>query len=466
MDVRIKFLGGAQTVTGSKYLLDIGTTRVLVDCGLFQGLKELRLRNWSGLDFDPASIDMVIITHAHIDHTGYLPKLCKDGFNGPIYCTHPTADLIEILLRDSAKLQEEEAEWAQKKGYSKHANPQALYTVEDAEVVFPLLQSVDCNKTISLTENISVSFHTAGHILGAAIVQLFIKGEHQSKTMVFSGDLGRYENEIMYDPSAITQADILLVESTYGNRKNIQPDTLAAMEKEINEGLEAGGCIVIPSFAVGRTQNVLFYLYELFESGLIPKVPVYIDSPMAVSVTNLYERYSEYHKLGDVRAKNGDPIFDYKQFKYVTSINESKYINTVKEKAIIISASGMCTGGRILHHLYHRLPHPQDTVLIVGYQAEGSRGQRILSGESPIPIFGESVPLQARIREITGLSAHADREELIQWLDQFTDAPKRTFIVHGEKESSAALAQYLKEEKGWQAHLPFYLESYELFRGI
>lgn len=466
MDVKLKFLGGAKSVTGSKYLLDIDDTRILVDCGLFQGLKELRLRNWSTLDIDPATIDMVVLTHAHIDHTGYLPKLYKDGFSGPIYCTQASADLVKILLKDSAKLQEEEAEFAAKKGYSKHANPTALYGVEDVEKVLPLLQPVKYGETISLTPKIGLLFQDAGHILGSAIVSLFLQGETQNKKMVFSGDLGRYDTPVMFDPTAVQDADILLVESTYGNRTNQVEDALKELEEIVVEAMEAGGCMVIPAFAVGRTQTLLYFLYQLFEDGRIPKIPVYLDSPMAVSVTNLYENYPEGHKLGDLRSRKGDPIFDYPLFRYVTTKDESKHVNTLKNNAIIISASGMCTGGRILHHLFHRLPQEQDTVVFVGYQGEGTRGRNILDGDSTIKIFGEEVSVRCRIREIKGLSAHADQAELLRWLDNFESAPKRTFIIHGEEKSSKAFAEFIQEKLKWQTIIPDYLESFELFSGI
>lgn len=464
MDVRVKFLGGAGTVTGSKYLLEFDGFKLLLDCGLFQGHKELRLRNWDAFPIDPEKIDAVVITHAHIDHSGYLPKLVKEGFGGPVYCTSATAALMEILLRDSGKLQEEEAAYARKKGYSRHENPLPLYTLKEAEAVFGHFRTCAFNQAVQLSESISLRYHYAGHILGAAIVELVVKGETQVKKLVFSGDLGRYNNRLLFDPAAVHDADILWIESTYGHRRTDPSGLKTNLKRVILETFDAGGCLFVPAFSVGRTQDLLLLLSELFREDAIPPCPVYIDSPMSVSVTALYKQYHELHKLGEEQVIDY-PVFDHPNFKYVRSQDESQVINSLKRNAIIISASGMCTGGRILHHLYNRLPNKNDTLLFAGYQAEGTRGRRILDGEPQVKIFGEMVDVRCRVEYIEGFSAHADRDELRRWLENFTSRPKYTFVVHGEKESAGSLAA-ISRSQGFNTVIPAYLESFELFQHI
>jgi metallo-beta-lactamase family protein len=466
MDIRLKFLGGAQSVTGSRYLLEVDQSRILVDCGLFQGLKELRLRNRQVFPVDIDKLDMVVLTHAHLDHTGYLPKLYKDGFIKPIYCTKATRDLAELILLDSGKLQEEEANFARKKGYSKHSNPEPLYTMDDAKMVLPYFKSFEYSTSINLTEQISLKFYDAGHILGSAIAEFTIKGDQQEKKIVFSGDLGRYNQPILNDPTHVEAADILLVESTYGNRSNPYNHPKDQLSSIVHETLERKGCLLIPAFSVGRTQEIINYLKEMFDDNQIPDVPVFIDSPMAIHATELYKKNAKYHKLNEDDLSNTRKIFEYKNLTYCRDPELSKTINEIQAGAIIISASGMCTGGRILHHLFHRLPRPQDTVLFVGYQAQGTRGRRILDGEPNIKIFGMNVPVHCQVRHLDGLSAHADREELLHWLKGFVGAPKQTYIVHGEKEVSEAFATTIKSELGWNAYVPEYLELVELFRNI
>ncbi|MEQ9100331.1 MAG: MBL fold metallo-hydrolase [Imperialibacter sp.] len=465
MDVRVKFLGGAGSVTGSKYLLEIDDFKLLVDCGLFQGMKELRLRNWEAFPIDPAAIDAVVITHAHIDHSGYLPKLVKEGYAGPIYCTHATARLMEIMLRDSGKLQEEEAAYARKKGYSRHENPLPLYTLEEAEHSFSQFASLDIDKTFEVSPNISLRYLYAGHILGAAHAEIEITGEQQTKKLLFSGDIGRYDNQLLYDPTDIEKADILWVESTYGNKASPEADHKVALKRTILETFDANGCVLIPAFSVGRTQDILLLLAQLFQENAIPNCPVYIDSPMAISVTGLYKEFHKLHRLDDEMISKA-PVFDHPNFKYVRTQDSSENINTVKRNAIIISASGMCTGGRVLHHLFHRLPRINDTVIIVGYQAEGTRGRRILDKEPQIRIFGEMVDLRCRVEYIQGFSAHADRNELIRWLKKIKVSPKYTFIVHGEKEGAEALAITTSTEMHFNTYIPHYMESFDLFQGI
>lgn len=465
MDVKVKFLGATGTVTGSRFLLDIGKFRLLFDCGLFQGLKELRLRNWEPFPVDAESIDAVVISHAHIDHTGYLPKLVKEGFEGPVYCTKPTADLMEIMLLDSAKLQEEEADYAYQKGYSKHPNPQPLYTTKDAQSVLSHMRRYNFKDKITISDNIEIVFNEAGHLLGAAITELYIKGDNQTKKIVFSGDLGRNNDIMLRPPTVIENADILFVESTYGNKPNPALDPAADLERIVNETFKQGGVVLIPAFAVGRTQVLLYYLHQLMEENRIPDVPVYIDSPMAISATYLYYRYPDYHKVKFNQSEFARKM-ETNMLMFVKTSQHSKSLNAIKKNAIIISSSGMMTGGRILHHLYHRLRNPNDTVIVAGYQAEGTRGRKLVDKEPTIRIFGEEVPVNCKVENMTSLSGHADKEELFQWMKGFKKSPKMVFTVHGEKDNLEAYGKTIKEKLGWNVIQPVYLETLELFRGI
>ncbi len=467
MNVRVKFLGGSKTVTGSKYLLEIDDYKILVDCGLFQGKKELRLRNWDALPTKPEEIDVVLLTHAHIDHSGYLPRLVKDGFNKKIICTHATEDLLQILLKDAGKLQEEEAAFAFKHGYSKHSKPKPLFTEEDAIEVFHYIESYSYQQSIQLNEAIEVKFYNAGHILGASSIEIIIQGEKQSKTILFSGDLGRNHDPLMYPPQKFVEADVIFIESTYGDRVSPMADVESDLAAALNEAHEKGGSVIIPAFAVGRTQNLIFYINHLMSEKKIETVPVYIDSPMAISVTSLYERHSAIHKLKvEKRAHELISIFDSSTIKFCNTPESSRVLNDIKYPSIIISASGMCTGGRILHHLYHRLPNKDDTVLFVGFQAEGTRGRHILDGDESVRIFGIEVPIKCAVKEIQGLSAHADLPELMEWLGNFSKSPKMLFITHGEPEVAESFSNQIQSKLGWQPIVPEYLETFELFRGI
>ena len=465
MNVNVKFLGGTGTVTGSRYLLSIGKFRVLFDCGLFQGLKELRLRNWDEFPIDPSSINAVVISHAHIDHTGYLPRLVKEGFSGPIYCTEPTADLMEIMLMDSAKLQEEEAAYAFSKGYSKHATPQPLYTSMDAQSVFPLIKKHTYGNRIRINNNVEIVFRDAGHLLGSAITEMYIQGETQNKKIVFSGDLGRSTDAMLNPPTQIDDADILFIESTYGNRSNPAVDPLEDLSKIVNEAMKSNGVLLIPAFAVGRTQVLLYYLHQLMKQDRIPDVPVYIDSPMAISVTYLFYKYPEYHKVKFNSAVFADEM-ETNMLVFVKNSRHSKTLNEIKSRAIIISSSGMMTGGRILHHLYHRLPNENDTVLISGYQAVGTRGRDLADGKPFIKIFGQPVPVKCKVANMSSLSGHADREELFAWMKNFKDKPKITFTIHGEGNELKEYAKAIREKMNWNVIEPEYLESVSLFEGI
>jgi metallo-beta-lactamase family protein len=466
MDIKVKFLGGAGSVTGSRYLLDIGDFEFMVDCGLFQGKRELRERNWDKFPMPPTELEAIVLTHGHLDHIGYLPRLVKHGFKGPIYCTEATAELAKILLLDSGKLQEEEAEFAKKKGYSRHEDPQPLYTMEDAEAVFPLLVAKPFGKPFKIHESIEVTYYHAGHILGAAIVKMVIKGKTQEKKLVFSGDLGRYHDPIMFPPTLIPRADILWIESTYGDRIAPQDKPENELARIIREVFDRNGLVIMPAFAVGRTQLLMYHLFQLMQKGKIPKVPIFVDSPMAINATRQYKEFHKDHQLTAILDEEDQHPFQHDHLHYFQKQEQSKSLNHHKGKAIIISASGMATGGRVLHHLFHHLPHEKNGVIFAGYQAEGTRGRRLLEGETDIRIYGQEVPVRAKIYQIEGLSAHADQAELLEWAEGFIDKPKLTFIIHGEEKSAETLAAKLHEDLGWNTVIPTYLESFLLFENI
>lgn len=465
MKVNVKFLGGAESVTGSRYLLEIGDFRILFDCGIFQGLKELRLRNWDPFPVDQASIDAVIISHAHIDHTGYLPRLVAQGYNGKVYCTYPTGDLMEIMLMDSAKLQEEEASYARKKGYSKHADPQPLYNTDDVKQALRLLERHNFNETIHISRDIRIVFRNAGHLLGAAITEIIIKGDTQEKKIVFSGDLGRQNDVMLFPPAEVKEADVLFIESTYGNTSNPGVDPSEVLAGIINRTFQRGGVVLIPAFAVGRTQTLLYYLHTLMEANAIPDVPVYIDSPMATSATYLYYKYPAYHQV-DFHGSEFSQKLETNLLVFVKSVEHSKSLNDVKRPAVIISSSGMMTGGRILHHLYRHLPNEEDTVIISGYQAEGTRGRKLADKAATLRIFGEEIPVRCQVENLKFFSGHADREELFKWMSAFTKPPKFVFTVHGEGDNLKAYTGLIREKLKWNVIQPKYLESVMLFDGI
>ena len=465
MNVSVKFLGATGTVTGSRFLLDIDNFRMLFDCGMFQGLKELRLRNWDAFPVDPATIHAVVISHAHIDHTGYLPKLVKDGFNGPIYCTEPTADLMAIMLLDSAKLQEEEAAFSAKRGYSKHKNPKALYTAKEAQDVFPLIKEFPFDQLVRIHPTVSIIFRDAGHLLGAAITELTIKGEKQQKKIVFSGDLGRSHDAMMHPPATIKNADVLFIESTYGNRDNPAKDPESDLARIVTDTMRNKGVLLIPAFAVGRAQELLYYFHKLMNENKIPDVPVYLDSPMAISATYLYYKYQQYHKVKFTQSEFAQEM-DTNMLVFVKTAIHSKSLNELTSNAIIISSSGMMTGGRILHHMYNRLPRKNDTLLISGYQAAGTRGRKIIEGNPTIRIFGEEIPVKCHIEIMTSLSGHADREELFTWMANFETPPEKVFTIHGEGENLVAYGENIREKLKWKVIQPAYLEEVSLFKDL
>lgn len=464
----IKFLGAAGCVTGSKYALSFDDEIYLIDCGMFQGKKELRIRNREPFPIPAKDINAVIITHAHIDHTGFLPRLVKEGFNGNIYCTPATFDLIKIELLDAAKLQEEEAEFAFKNGYSKHAKPEPLFNTADALAVNPLVRCFDLETEIIISPKLKMQYRRAGHILGSAFVEMEVcENAQPKKKIVFSGDLGRENDPIIKHANRPQSADVLLIESTYGNRINTWNDVAGDLAQIVNETVNREGMLVMPAFALGRTQTLIYLFHKLISEKKIPELPIFIDSPMAISVTNLYEKYPDEHNI-TVTKKDNDliSIFDAPFVHLVRKKEDSKALNSRKQPAVIISASGMVTGGRILHHLIHRLPKAEDTVLFVGYQAEGSRGRTILdsdiSGIKTVKIFGQQVPIKCQVRQIHGLSAHADQLELLNWLSELKAPPQKLFVTHGESDSAEGFAKIVKAQNGWgsvEIHVPQYKES-------
>jgi len=445
----LRFLGAAGTVTGSKHLVSAGGRRVLLDCGLFQGLKQLRLRNWRAFPVPPAQIDAVVLSHAHVDHSGALPLLVKQGFGGPIHCTAATADLLEILLRDAAHLQEEDAERANRRHYSRHRPARPLYGLADAEAALRLLRVEPYRTAFAVTDAMTALFRPAGHILGSATVELQLAGR-PPLCLVFSGDLGRWGRPILHDPELVRRADVLLVESTYGDRLHpAAPDeALAAL---VRATAEQARVLIVPAFAVGRTQELVWTLRRLEDEGRIPVLPVLVDSPMAISVTELYARHEDEHDLAmRAAARGGDPLRT-RNFRLVRTPEASKAVNDLRGPMILISASGMATGGRILHHLARRLPDPATTVLLTGFQAAGTRGRSLRDGATTLRIHGAEVPVRAQVVEIDGLSAHADRAELLRWLRGFEAAPIHTWVVHGEPQPADSLAATLRSQLGWDA---------------
>jgi len=460
----LQFLGATETVTGSKFVLEVAGSRAMIDCGLFQGHKELRLRNWEALPVRPESIGWVLLTHAHIDHTGYLPRLVRDGFTGPVYATTASADLLDIMLPDSGRLQEEEAEYANRKGYSKHHPALPLYTEADARRALKQVVRVDYDREVELSKLLSVRFIPAGHILGSSFVAAEIRERDRDPIkVVFSGDIGRYDEPILNDPSPVEDADYLLVESTYGNRRHASEDPEDRLAEIINSAAERGGKVIIPAFAVGRTQLLVYYLRELEDEGRIPVLPVVVDSPMGASATRLYAKHKNDHDIDMQRlARIQRNALATRNFSLVQGRSGSKGLNDLSGPAIIISASGMATGGRVLHHLARHLPDPASTVVFVGFQAAGTRGRRLQEGEKEIRIHGQMVQVRARIESMGSLSAHADSEEVIRWLRGFKRPPRTTFIVHGEPDGAQALRDKIASELNWNAVIPTYKEVVEL----
>ena len=451
--MKLTFLGATGTVTGSKYLLEVGSKRILIDCGLFQGLKQLRLKNRDKLSIDPASVDVVILTHAHIDHTGYLPLFVRNGFAGKVYCSYGTRDLCKILLPDSAHLQEEEARFANKYGFSKHSPALPLYTKEDAIKALDLLTPVDFEKDIDLGDGVTIRLSPNGHILGSAFVRI-----HDANTSIlFSGDIGRPNDVLMKPPTQIKQADYMVLESTYGDRAHDKTDPKIKLAAVINRTISRGGKVIIPVFAVGRAQELLYYIHLLKAKDSIPDVPVYLNSPMAVDATEIFNRHRGEHRLSSSEC---EAMFHTAHM--VNTVEQSKALNENRHPMIILAASGMATGGRVIHHLKAFAPNLNNTILFAGFQAAGTRGAAMLNGADSIKIHGEYIPVNAELAMISNLSAHGDYLEILDWLRGFESAPKRVFITHGEPVAADAMRHHIEETLHWNACVPDYLETVEL----
>ncbi len=457
----LTFLGAAGTVTGSKYLLETGGRRILVDCGLFQGMKDLRERNWAPLPLDVKALDAVIFTHAHIDHTGYLPRLVKDGFKGRAFCTPATADLCRIMLPDSGRLNEDDAREANRGGYSKHAPALPLFTEADAFEALTHLQPVGYERPLMVDGAASFSFVDAGHLLGSAFVRLGLVGDG-GREILFGGDLGRYSRPVLPDPTRVETADILLVESTYGDRIHEPDDEGAKLAEIITTTVKGGGKVIIPAFAVGRVEEVIYWLKKLEDAHRIPVVPVYVDSPMAVDALRFYRNHNR-DLDPDMQTGHGQmSAFTTRRFTAVASPQQSMEIQASSSPSIVVSASGMATGGRVLHHLKGALPRAKNTVLFVGYQAAGTRGRQLVEGAESVKIHGQQIAVGARIEHIDSMSAHADADEIMRWLRGFTRPPGTTYVVHGEPPARAALQARIEKELGWRVHVPEYLEQVHL----
>jgi metallo-beta-lactamase family protein len=449
----LSFLGATGTVTGSKYMVEWAGRKLLLDCGLYQGLKPLRLRNWAPFPAAPASLDAVILTHAHLDHSGYLPRLVRDGFAGTIYATAATRDLCRLLLMDSAFLMEEEASHAKRYGWSRHADPKPLYTAEDVEKTLRLFRAVPWHQPYALKDGLEFTFRRAGHILGAAFVHL----RHQGITLAFSGDLGRADDAMLPPPETLPRPDYLVVESTYGDRLHEAADPLEQLEEAVTRTVKRDGVLLIPAFAVGRTQSLLRQLWELKRAGRLPKVPIFVDSPMATGATHVYAQHASDHALGADRCEEAFGIA-----RYVKLAEESKEISRREGPMVLISASGMATGGRILHHLKAFAPRPSTTILLAGYQAAATRGAALANGAREIRIHGEYVPVNAEVISLKNFSAHADAPGIVDWLRGSGLPPKRIFITHGEPLASEALRQRIRKDLRWEAEIPDFRDTVAL----
>jgi metallo-beta-lactamase family protein len=455
MMMNLKFLGATGTVTGSKYLLTSGKKRILIDCGLFQGLKQLRLKNWAPLPINPKDVDAVVLTHAHIDHSGYLPLFVKNGFSGKVYCSEATRDLCEILLPDAAHLQEEEAEYANRRGFSKHHPALPLYTKEDAQAALQLLTPVEFDQDINLGDDLTLRLSPNGHILGSAFVRL----QNSKTSILFSGDIGRPNDILMKAPARIKQADYLVLESTYGNRLHSHEDPKLKLAEIINKTTHRKGIVIIPVFAVGRAQELLYYIHLLKSSGAIAdNIPVYLNSPMAADATEIFSHHRENHRL---TPEQSNALFHTAHM--VNSVEESRRLNEARGPMIILSASGMASGGRVIHHLKAFAPNHNNTILFVGFQAAGTRGAAMLDGAESIKIHGEYIPVRAKVEYVSNLSAHADYSEIIDWLGGFETPPKKTFITHGEPIAADAMRLHIEEQLNWQVVVPDYLETVSLY---
>jgi metallo-beta-lactamase family protein len=451
--MQLTFLGATGTVTGSRTLLESKGKRILIDCGLFQGLKQLRLKNWDAFPVEPSSIDEILLTHAHIDHSGYLPRLVKMGFSGRVYCTSGTHDLCQILLPDSAHLQEEEARYANQKGFSKHHPALPLYSQDDAQRALDLFQTVDFHELVDLGDGLQARFYSNAHILGSSCIHI----SDGDKSVLFSGDVGRSNDPLMRAPEIPPASDYLVIESTYGDRLHDPVNTLELLAQYIRETVQQGGILLIPVFAVGRAQEMLFYLHQLKQQGRIPHIPIYLNSPMAVDASEIFQLHCNEHRLNPQQCAEM-----FADVHMVNSIEQSQSLNHMRQPMILLAASGMASGGRVVHHIKAFAGNPRNTILFVGFQAAGTRGAAMVNGASEVKIHGEYIPIKARIASMTSLSAHADYVEILQWLKQFKQAPKLTFVTHGEPVAADAMRLHIEEQLKWQTCVPDYLQKVNL----
>jgi metallo-beta-lactamase family protein len=454
-------MGAARNVTGSRYLVETNGRKLLVDCGLYQE-RQFLSRNWEPFTVPPAQLDAVLLTHAHLDHCGLLPKLVREGFRGPVICTAATADIAGIILLDAARLQEEDAAYKKKRHLKEGRQgpyPEIpLYTVGDAEAVMPLFQPADYHAPVALWDGIEATYYDAGHVLGSAMIKLDIGQGEARRSIVFSGDIGRWDRPMLHDPSVFSRTDYIVMESTYGDREHRGTHEISRdLEEIINAAFAAGGNIIVPAFALQRAQEVLYYLNLLRMDGRIPDLPVYLDSPMAIKIIEVFKRHSELFDsdMKELLRRHLSP-FDFPGLKMVETVEESKSLNNIKGTAMIIAGSGMCTGGRIKHHLVNNISRPECTIMFTGYQAEGTLGRQIVEGARSVRIHGQPWPVRARIVQVQGFSAHADRDELLRWLSKLTVNPKRIFITHGEKEAAESFSRFLKEKTGCDTAVPAY----------
>ncbi|MBN1368421.1 MAG: MBL fold metallo-hydrolase [Dehalococcoidales bacterium] len=467
MQIKLSFFGAARNVTGSRYLLEAGGSKILVDCGMHQE-RDNRERDWQPFPIPPAEIDAVLLTHAHLDHTGMLPKLVKEGFRGRVYCTDATADITKVILLDAGKLQEEDAEFKRKRHERegrKGKYPEIpLYTQEDAKATFPLFSPIAYEQPVKLGDNIEAVFYDAGHVLGSANIKVIVGGKKSRRSILFSGDIGTPNRPILCDPEEGMDADYVLVESTYGDRTiNLTEDVATELAEVINDTERAGGNIVIPSFALERAQDILYYINQLQMESRIPHLMVFLDSPMAVSITEIFEKHANlYDREMTELVNNHHSPFRLPNLKLIRTAEESKTINHIKGTAIIIAGSGMCNGGRVKHHLVANISRKRSTILFVGYQAVGTLGRSIVDGAKRVRILGQSYPVKAKIVQMKGFSAHADREHLLEWLTGFKRAPRRVFVIHGETEAAQSFAELVREKTGWNVTVPNFLESFTL----
>jgi len=459
--VKLQFLGATGTVTGSRFHLSNQNNSWLIECGLYQGLKELRERNWQNLPLTLETLNAVILTHAHIDHSGYLPVLTNRGYEGPVYASESTVELCKILLPDAGFLQEEDARFAAKKGFSKHHPPLALYTYADAINSLQYLKALADRQWVQLADNVRLMLRPSGHILGSRFVNISVDEKHRHYNVLFVGDIGGYDSLIAVDPGQVKSVTYLVLEATYGDRLHDEEDILTRFEGMINRTIERGGKIIIPAFAVGRTQEVLFILRKLEKQGRLANIPIFLNSPLAIDATDIYIRFMHEHNFFE----NGETtreVFHPSRLVLVHDSEDSKHLNDLKEPAIIVSSSGMMTGGRILHHLKAYLPDPNSTLVITGFQAAGTRGRAILDGAKAVKIHGVPVAVKAEIQFVESLSAHADWRDIMRWLKGFESPPKTTFLVHAEPDAATAMKAHIEDELGWKVAIPKYLEKAEL----